>query len=396
MSSTAEYSVRVSRRAVVTPIQPASSARLEGIDLVRGLVIVIMALDHTRDFFSQVRFDPADMSQTTTALFLTRWITHFCAPAFMLLAGISAALVARKKSLSDLSRFLLTRGLWLILLEFTVVNLGWQLNLRFHAVHAQVIWALGASMVVLAGLVRLPRGAVAAVALTMIFGHNLLDGISPAQFGALAPLWQILHVRGVFPGTSFELVYPLIPWIGVMAAGYLLGPLWTQWSRDSRRHGLAVLGASMMAGFVVLRIGGVYGDPSPWDIQSPHPFLSLLNTTKYPPSLQYLLMTLGPTFLLLAAVDSGVRTGFRWLVDFGRVPLFFYVAHIYLIHATAAVVQHLQGYTSVFQRPLPDGYGFGLPVVYLVWAGVIATLYPFSLWYGRVKARGRGWWWGYL
>jgi uncharacterized membrane protein len=400
MTITAEYPVRRASRPVpvasIRPVVPPS--RLEGIDLVRGLVIVLMALDHTRDFFSAVRFEPTDLTQTNVALFLTRWITHYCAPTFVLLAGVSAALVGRKRTGADLTRFLLTRGLWLIVLEFTVVNLAWEFNLRYHLAHAQVIWAIGASMVVLAGLVRLSRPVIGAVAVALIAGHNLLDRLTPADFGPLAPLWQVLHVPGVIGGDHIQIRYPLLPWIGVIAAGYLLGRFWTDQSGEPRRHSLIVLGMNLIAAFVVLRLGNVYGDPSPWDPASPHPLLSVLNTTKYPPSLLYLLMTLGPAFLLLALADRGAGRGFRWLVTFGRVPLFFYVAHLYLIHGLAVLAQHAQGYAfaDLFRRQLPVGYGFGLPVVYLVWASVIVSLYPLCAWYGRVKAAGRGWWWSYL
>src|SRR5262245_627951 len=197
MGTTAEYPVRrTSRPTAITPSRPAAPARLEGIDLVRGLVIVVMALDHTRDFFSNLKFDPTDLSQASTGLFLTRWITHFCAPTFVMLAGLSAGLVGRKRSPSELSRFLLNRGLWLILLEFTIVHLGWHFNLRYDSFRAQVIWVIGASMVILAGLVRLPRLAIGAIALALIAGHNLTDGVKPEAFGALAPLWQVLHVQG--------------------------------------------------------------------------------------------------------------------------------------------------------------------------------------------------------
>ena len=403
MTITAEYPVRPrpSRPATVTPIRPAAAparARLDGIDLVRGLAIVLMALDHVRHYFTDVRFDPTDLTQASAPLFLTRWVTHYCAPAFVLLAGVSAALWARKRSAAELSRFLLTRGLWLIALEFTVVYFGWNFNVRYESVHAQVIWAIGASMVVMAGLVRLPRKTIGLVALGLIAGHNLFDGIRPEALGPLAPLWQVLHAPGIIAGTTVLVLYPLLPWIGVLAAGYLMGRFWIEESSEERRLSLLVLGMSLMAGFVVLRLSGVYGDASPWDPRSPHPLLSVLNTTKYPPSLQYLLMTLGPACLLLALVDRGAPRGLGWLVTFGRVPLFFYVAHIYLIHALEVLVGQALGFApyDLMRSVQPAGFGFGLPVVYLIWLSVVAALYPLSAWYARVKAAGRGWWWGYL
>jgi uncharacterized membrane protein len=401
MAITAEHPLRRSSRpATVRPPQPAAPSRLEGIDLVRGLVIVIMALDHVRAYFTDLRFDPTDLSRASTVLFLTRWITHYCAPVFVLLAGVSAGLAARRRSPSELSRFLLTRGLWLIVVEFTVVNLAWRFNLRLENIWAQVIWAIGASMVVLAALCRLPRSAVGVIGLVLIAGHNLLDGIAPSAFGSFAALWNILHVRGPIFGGAILVFYPLLPWLGVMAAGWFLAGLWTEHSAEYRRSTLAMIGAAAIALFIALRLTRIYGDPSPWDPGSTSPILSVLNTTKYPASLQYLLMTLGPACLLLAALDGGGRSGFRWLADFGRVPLFFYVVHLYLIHGLAVLVAATQGFhPAQMMEPftnLPVTWGVGLGAVYLVWAGIIAMLYPVSLWYGRMKAAGRGWWWGYL
>lgn len=401
MDITAEHRVlRGSHPATSRPPRPVAPSRLDGIDLVRGLVIVIMALDHVRAYFTDLRFDPTDLSRTTAALFLTRWITHYCAPVFVLLAGVGAGLAARRRSPSELSRFLLTRGLWLIVVEFTVVNLAWRFNLRLENLWAQVIWAIGASMVILAALSRLPRNAVGVIGLALIAGHNLLDGIAPSAFGSFAPLWNILHVRGPILGGAVLVFYPLLPWLGVMAAGWFLAGLWTGQSGENRRFTLAMVGAASIALFLALRLTRIYGDPAPWDPGSPHPILSVLNTTKYPPSLQYLLMTLGPACLLLAMVDGGVRPGFRWLVDFGRVPFFFYVVHLYLIHGLAVLVAGAQGFDpGQMMEPythLPSTWGVGLGSVYLVWAGIIGVLYPLCRWYARVKAAGRGWWWGYL
>jgi uncharacterized membrane protein len=378
-------------------------SRAPSIDLVRGGVMVLMALDHVRAFFTAARFEATDLAATSPALFLTRWITHYCASAFILLAGVSAALAGRRRTPDELSRFLFSRGAWLVLLEVTVVSFGWYFNLSFAmGAFAQVIWAIGVSMMVLAGLVRLPRGIVAAIAGAMIGGHNLLDGVAPAAFGALAPVWTALHVPGALGALPVFVAYPVIPWIGVMAAGYLLGPVFDAPAVERRRL-LLRLGGAATVGFLVLRGLNVYGDPAPWSAQADVTMtvLSFLNTTKYPPSLLYLLMTLGPTLLALGLLErAGTGAPGRWIATFGRVPLFYYVAHLYLVHLLAMLAAVARGYPAADLADVylfrPDGFGFGLPVIYAVTLAVVALLYPLSRRYDEVKRRGKGWWWSYL
>lgn len=366
-----------------------------------------MALDHVRDYFSEVRFDPSDLTQTSEALFLTRWVTHFCAPAFVFLAGTAAYLSgARGKSRGELARFLATRGLWLVLLELTVVRWAWTFNLAYvnEFLFVQVIWALGISMIVLAALIRLPLPAVAAFGVAMIAGHNALDGITPQSLGAWGPLWTLLHVPGgirVAPGQVFYVAYPLVPWIGVMAAGYALGTLLLRPASERHRI-LYLLGGALTAGFVVLRVSNLYGDPSPWAPQTTaaRTLLSFLDTTKYPPSLLFLLMTLGPSILALPLLERVTGPVARFFTTIGRVPLFFYVLHLYLIHAAALAVGTLAGFapgefTGRWLK-LPEGWGYPLPVVYLVWAGVVLALYPACRWFAGVKARQRDPWLSYV
>jgi uncharacterized membrane protein len=310
----------------------APRARLHSVDLVRGLVMVIMALDHVRDFFHVYAksFDPLDPAKTYTALFFTRWITHYCAPTFVFLAGTGAFLsTARGKTKPELARFLLTRGLWLVVLELTLVRFGWFFNLDYSLSMVQVIWAIGCSMIVLGGLIYLPVRAIAAVGLVMIFAHNAFDGVRAESFGQLRWLWVLLHESNVLqlPTGAFVFVaYPLIPWIGVMAVGYAFGEILTL-ERRRRRKTLFVLGAACIALFVLLRALNVYGDPSPWAEQEDawRAMLSFLNTSKYPPSLLFLLMTLGPSILALALFDRepGREPGAvaRPFIVFGRVPL---------------------------------------------------------------------------
>ena len=379
----------------------ASKSRLNSIDLLRGLVMVVMALDHTRDFFAAGGFNPRDV--TDPALFLTRWITHFCAPTFVFLAGISAYLYgAQGRKTGEVSRFLLTRGIWLVLIEFTVVRLGWSFSLHFNHFVVQVIFAIGASMIALAAFVHLPRWAIAAIGLAMIAGHNMLDGIKAAQFGAAAPVWNFLHQPGhldLAPGVDLVVLYPLIPWIGVMAAGYALGPVFTR-ERVSRVRLLFSLGAAISAGFILLRATNLYGDPAPWTMQDDlaATVLSFINCEKYPPSLLYLGMTLGPALMLLA-VFEGVRGRVAdWITTFGRVPLFYYVAHIFLLH-TLAIVFALATIGNVpwpSGGQKPPGYGLSLLGIYVVWLAAVFILYPACRWFAGIKRRRTEWWWSYL
>ena len=378
--------------------------RIDSIDLLRGAIMIVMALDHTRDFFSAGGMSPRDVADP--ALFLTRWITHYCAPLFIFLAGTSAYLYGtRGRSVGEVSRFLLTRGLWLILIELTVVRLGWSFNLVPSYFVAQVIFALGASMVVLAGLVHLPRWAIATVGLVMIGGHNLLDGVRAEQLGAAGWVWNVLHQSGLLrlgSGPALFVLYPLVPWIGVMAAGYALGPVF-RLEPGARVRRLLALGALTTAGFVLLRATNLYGDPAAWIVHEGTlaTALSFINCEKYPPSLLYLAMTLGPGLLLLAAFERARGRLAGWITTFGRVPFLYYVVHIYLIHTLAVVFAWLTlGDTSWLfgGRPgaKPAAYGLGLPGVYVVWALVVLALYPLCRWFAALKQRRTEWWWSYL
>lgn len=386
--------------AITSPVAPAAGVRIHSIDVLRGIVMVLMALDHVRDYFTIARFDPLDLSQTTPALFATRWITHFCAPVFMLLAGTSAYLLGRKRSPADLSRFLVTRGLWLVVLEFTVVAFAWTFNFRYpFGFTLLVIWALGVSMVSLAALVYLPLRWIAVVGLLLIAGHNAFDGVRPESFGVWAPLWNVLHVPILLPHALVQ--YPLIPWIGVMAAGYVLGTVY-EMDRRPRRQYLVALGSGAIILFITLRAGNVYGDPLPWSPQASGLLsaLSFVNTQKYPPSLLFLLMTLGPALILLAALEYARGTWATIVETFGRVPFLFYVAHIVLAHLAAGIVALATGHgleilTNVFVF-YPRDWGFGLPVVYVAWLFVVAALYPACRRFAEVKRRRRDGWLSYV
>ena len=316
--------------------------RIESIDVVRGVIMILMALDHVRDFFGNSGFNPTDPATTTIPLFFTRWITHFCAPVFFLLTGTGAYLSLRKKTKRELSRFLFTRGLWLIFLELTVTRcLGWQFNFDYHLTLLLVLWALGWAMITLSALVYLPAWAVTAFGVVMIAGHNLFDSVDSSN-----PLWTILHSPNFIlnsPGRIIFVTYVLIPWIGVTAAGYGLGQIYS-WPSARRKAFLLPLGIGLTAAFVVLRGINAYGNPAPWSTQKSAAFtvLSFLNTTKYPPSLLYLLMTLGPAMLFLWAVDAGTPRWLRPALTIGKVPMFYYLLHIPLIHLLAVAACYLK------------------------------------------------------
>ena len=387
-----------SERVEVPPIPEAElvvhGGRIFSIDVLRGLVMALMALDHTRDFFGASGFNPRDV--TEPALFVTRWVTHFCAPTFIFLAGLSAFLYGRGRSTEELSRFLLIRGLWLILIELTLIKFGWSFEVDPYRLSLGVIFVIGASMVVLAGLIWLPRWAIAGVALIMIAGHNLFDGVRADELGGAAWAWHLLHEPGLVPlghGVNLYVLYPLIPWIGVMAAGYLLGPV-MQLEGQARQRLLFRLGTAVTLGFIVLRATNLYGDPDPWTAQETllSTVLSFLNCEKYPPSLLYLMMTLGPALMLLASFEHARGAFARLLATFGQVPFFYYVVHIYLIHALA-VVTGLAMTGTIMSTPV---IGLSLPGVYFVWLLALVLLYPICRWFAALKESGTGWWWSYL
>jgi uncharacterized membrane protein len=385
-------------------------ARIESIDVVRGIIIILMALDHTHDFFGNFAVRPTDLATTTAALFFTRWITHVCAPTFFLLTGVGARLALKRMSQGKLARFLVSRGLWLIFLEVVVMRFALQFNVDYQVTIITVLWALGWAMIVLGAMIWLPGWAIFSCGTLLVAGRSALDGTRPQVFGPLAPLWSILHVPHIILSDGEHVVfvaYVLIPWIGVTAIGYILGQLYAL-DADRRRAWLLGLGVGSCVAFVLLRLANVYGDPSPWSPQqsSLWTLMSYLDTTKYPPSLLFLLMTLGPALLLLRAFDEGVPAALRAALIIGKVPLFFYVLHFFLLHALAVAVSWLRFGTidEVFRSPdlahfpfsAPAGWDIGLPAIYLLWLLVVLVQFPLCRWYAGVKRRRSDWWLGYL
>jgi uncharacterized membrane protein len=368
--------------------------------------MIVMALDHVRDFFGVPGISPTNLAETTVPLFMTRWITHICAPTFFLLTGTGAFLSLKRKSVRELSWFLLTRGLWLVLLEVTVIRcLGFQFNFDYQVTMLVVIWALGWAMIALAALVWLPLWLIAAIAIAMIAAHNLLDGIRSAN-----PWWVLLHQPGFVinrPGFVVFVSYTLIPWVGVTAAGYVLGQIYS-WSSERRRSFLLKTGLSLIVAFIVLRTWNVYGDPVQWAPQGSFGLsaVSYLNATKYPPSLLFLLMALGPSLMILHALDRNVAAWLQPALVFGRVPLFYFVLHLPLIHLLAVIVCYAQNGSAhwMFESPNlgaypftpPPGWGQSLPVIYAIWVLVVAMLYPVCRWFAALKQRRNEVWLSYL
>ena len=377
-----------------TSASEPAPARDNSIDWLRGLVMVVMVLDHARDFFFGLRPSPTDLATTTPVLFATRIVTHVCAPTFVFLAGTAAFLYGRKRSPRERSLFLLTRGLWLVLLEVMVIRLGWIPDLGYHFTLLQVIWAIGWSMLVLAALSRLPLIAVATFGAAMVLGHNLFDRVQASSWGDFAWLWHVLHQPGpvtIAPGHIVMVAYPLVPWIGVMALGFAFGAAFALPAAE--RRGLCLrLGVGLVLAFAVIRGLDGYGDPKPWGQMSSALWtaMSFVNVTKYPPSLAYLCMTLGPALIALSLAPARAD-GFwaRPLVVFGRVPLFFYVAHLFLLRYSSAPLGFVRFGAKAFLPP-PQGTGgspeLGLGMAYLAWLVTLLVLYPACVWYGRVKA----------
>jgi uncharacterized membrane protein len=384
----------------------SSRARVESIDLLRGVIMMIMALDHTRDFFGIPGQNPTDLANSTAALFLTRWVTHFCAPVFFLLMGTGAYLAGWRRSPGELSRFLLTRGLWLIFLELVLLRcFAYQFNVDYRVTMLLVLWALGWALITLAALVRLPVVVLTAFGVLMIIGHNLFDSVNWAS-----PLWSILHRPGFVLNSSEHVVfaaYPLIPWIGVTAVGYSLGQVYG-WDTERRQSFLLRLGLALILAFLLIRGLNTYGDPTPWMRQKTpvYTMLSFLNTTKYPPSLLFLLMTLGPAMIFLWYVDRGTPRILWPALVTGKVPLFYYLLHFVLIHLLAIATCYVR-YGSAhwmfesadlanYPFTAPPGWGYSLPVIFAAWAFVMVAIYPLCRWFAALKQRRSDAWLSYL
>ncbi len=389
----------------------ANRKRIESIDLLRGIVIVIMALDHVRDYFhaGNYVYDPTDMTQTNPAVFFTRWITHFCAPVFVFLAGTSAILIGERKTKKELSLFLLKRGLWLMLLELTVINFAWNFNPAFTFTRLQVIWVLGLGMVCMSAIIYLPSKIILAAGLLILFGHNVLDNIHATGNSFPDFLWCVLHERKRFTFSEGHLAstgYPILPWLCIMMLGYCFGSLYKKGMDAAlRKKYLLITGVAAIVLFLLVRGINWYGDMKPWAVQQSFILTacSFLNVTKYPPSLLYTLMTLGPALIVLALLEKPLNPLSSMIIRIGRVPMFFYILHLFLIHLLAIVAVVLSGrpWTDMIfianmnakDSPWLTGYGFSLGATYLVWLLVVLLLYPLCKWYDKYKSGHKEKWW---
>lgn len=380
----------------------SSSKRIESIDLLRGLVMIIMALDHTRDFFHKEAFtgDPLNPATTTAALYFTRWITHFCAPTFVFLSGVSAWLQSKRKTAKELSRFLITRGLWLVLVEITVMTFGVLGDIYFSTIILATIWSIGISMVLLGLIIWLPFRLILAVGLLIVFGHNLID-YAEANRSALPVWWSFLH-RPAFLQLSSSLtlgiMYPFLPWTGLMILGYCFGKLFSNTEPERRNKLLLWIGIGALLLFVLLRSINVYGDSQPWTSQKTglQTFFSFMNVQKYPPSLLFMCATIGGALIFLSFVKSTSGRFAKFVLVYGRVPLFYYIVHFYVLHLVSIIFFLARGHSVAegMNVPIPfkfiiPGEGYSLAVVYLVWISVVIALYPLCKWYDNYKTNHR-------
>lgn len=384
--------------------------RIESIDFLRGLVMILMALDHVRMYFAYETWyaEPTNLATTTPLLFFTRWITHFCAPAFVFLAGTSAFLYGeRRANIKETAWYLLTRGIWLILVELVIVNFAWTFDVTYSFRILQVIWAIGIGMLALSALVFLQKRLILAIGLILVFGHNLLDSITVQGTSVWDLIWYVLHQpKAVFIDSTHvvNFVYPVLPWIGLMALGYVFGALYKDDSPvEQRKRWLFTIGICATLLFIALRGLNLYGEPHHWQIQASAVFslMAFLNTTKYPPSLHFLLMTMGPALIFLAAVDSAGYRLVKPVIVFGRVPFFFYIVHLYVIHALAMLILIYIGRDwseyILSARGIGSGslinFGLRLEAVYLIWILVVILLYPLCKWYQKYRENNPWKWW---
>ncbi|MEO7602225.1 MAG: acyltransferase family protein [Sphingomicrobium sp.] len=382
----------------------SGAARLESIDMMRGLVIALMVLDHVRDFFlANPGFDPTDAARSWPALYLTRWVTHLCAPTFLLLSGVSIYLQREAgKTGAPLARFLVSRGLWLVLLECTLIMFAWNFGSPFFIL--QVIWAIGWSMVGMAVLAQLPHRWVLAIGIAIVALSPFALPSGPAT-SATSIVQNLLFGGGPIVGAPVFIAYAIVPWLGVMAIGFGLGPLFTLSGPDRRRR-LVQIALALIVLFFALRGLNGYGNPQPWEpMAGPvRTAMGFFDIWKYPPSPDFIAITVGLSLLLLVAIEHLRGPLARILGDFGRTPLFTYVAHLYIAHglmlATAAALGRpevaIDLFSNIFSGNPPQGWGFSLWVVYAVWLLVLAILVPLSRWFAGVKRRRRDWWLSYL
>lgn len=393
-------------------LQPEVQHRIYAIDVLRGIVMVIMALDHTRDFFHAEAFtrDPLDPATTNILMFFTRFITHYCAPVFILLAGTSIYLQGLRKSKAELSVFLFSRGLWLIAVEFIFITFAWTFDFSYSIFILQVIWAIGICMVLMGVLIRLPYMLMLLAGLIIAFGHNILDFFPATHQG----FWWDLLRNGNFafhqllPGHQITIIYPFLPWLGLMMLGYCLGKIYEP-SVDPafRKKILLYSGTGLITFFILLRYINVYGDPLPWTLQdnTTSTIFSFLNVHKYPPSLLFISITIGPALIFLALFERTQNKITRIISVYGKVPFFYYILHFYILHTLCMILFLSRGHTfsegmqetaGIPFRFLIAGEGYPIGIVYLIWILMVIALFPLCKWFSDMKRKHRHWWLSYL
>ena len=382
-------------------VKVLKNKRIASLDLLKGAIMIIMALDHVRDYFhyDAFLFDPTDPTKTNIGLFFTRWITHYCAPTFSLLAGVSAYLIGIRKSKKELSSFLLKRGVWLIFIELTVVNFSWFFDIHFQTFGLFVIWSLGISMIFLAAIIHLKLKHILIFSLMVIFGHNALDSV---QIGNKI-FWSIIHERNFIDlsnGVKLLAAYPILPWIGVMSFGYYIGSFYDRnFSTEKRKKIFFIIGLSSIFMFFIVRLLNGYGNLNNWKSyeHGVQTVFSFLDPAKYPPSISYLLMTLGPVFFILSLAENLKGKIVNLISVFGKVPFFYYIIHIYIIHLLALITAWITGFGWenmivkgwVTLSPKLDGFGFTLPYVYVIWISIVVFLYPFCNKFSNYKQNNK-------
>ena len=389
-----------------------SKSRIYSIDLLRGLVMIIMTLDHTRDFFHFDAFlhDPLDVNTTSPWLFFTRWITHFCAPVFVFLSGTSIFLQGLRKSKIELRSFLIKRGFWLICTELFIINFSWTFDITMRTYVLQVIWAIGISMVCMSAIIRLPFKTIVISGLIIVFGHNVFDYVESTHHG----FWWDLLRNGNFAtypfheGHSLIIIYPFLPWLGLMMLGYCFGTFFTVQSNPAYRKRVFIkTGIALILFFILLRYANGYGNPYHWTVQNSWLFtkMSFLNVHKYPPSLLFLCMTIGPALLFLAFTEKSQNRLSNIISIYGRVPFFYYVLHFFLLHLIASMLWVTRGHSLTESTPdifgipfryILAGEGYSLKTVYLVWILVVMALYPLCHGFNEYRKRKKYWWLSYL
>jgi uncharacterized membrane protein len=385
--------------------------RVGSIDLLRGLVMIIMALDHTRDYLhlSAWTEDPLNLATTSPLLFFTRWITHFCAPVFVFLAGTSIFFQSTRKTKKELSLFLLKRGFWLVLVEILIINFAFTFDITYSTIGLQTIWAIGISMMIFGVVIWLPFKVILAVGILIVAGHNSLDFYEAGHTGDYSFVYSLLHRPGIYPINETHgilVLYPFLSWVGLIMIGYCFGNLFMRYEGVARRKLLVKSGVALIVFFIILRATNMYGDPTEWATQQT-PFytvLSFINVSKYPPSLLYMCITIGPALLFLAAAEGARNSLSRMITIYGRVPFLYYVLHFFLLHIVTAIFFFASGHTMADTNALADdfpkfiipGQGYSLLVVYAVWLAVVALLYPVCKWFSEYKQKQKQWWLSYL